>query len=92
MSDTKKEDARPILPTDRLYTSCPHCGGGVEVIRSEINCKIHRHLVMKDTGKQGNPHASQVVCEALVKANKVYGCGKPFWYDGLSPASVCEWI
>jgi hypothetical protein len=29
-----------------------------------------------------NPHASQKTCELWVQSGKVWGCGKPFIFDG----------
>jgi len=61
-----------------MFVSCPHCGGPVVVNEKDINCKIFRHAVHKNTLKPINPHASKEVCDRLVHANLVYGCCKPF--------------
>lgn len=59
-----------------LIFECPHCGGGIQILKSEINCGIFRHAIIKSTGKQVNPHLSKIECEKL--GNAVYGCSKPF--------------
>jgi hypothetical protein len=70
---------KPIQKYTDLYVfECPHCNNLVTVSIGEVNCGIFRHAVYKNTGKQVPPHSSQEKCEALIKANKVYGCGKPF--------------
>jgi len=63
---------------DKLIFQCPHCQDFVIVLKSELNCKIFRHAVYKDTYQPINPHASQAVCQQLLSSNKVYGCAKPF--------------
>lgn len=81
-----------------LIFDCPHCGGGVLVYKSEINCTIFRHgsMLTKTTigGKiknkmiQINPHTSKSRCDAYVK-NGLHGCGKPF---RLIKKSGDKWI
>jgi hypothetical protein len=46
---------------------------------------------MKATFQQINPHLPKSECEALVAANKIYGCGKPFRFDGVS-TTICDYI
>lgn len=59
-----------------LIITCPHCNDLISI--EELNCKIFRHGVMKDTGKQINPHASKIECNEYITNNLVYGCAKPF--------------
>lgn len=61
-----------------IITNCPHCKLIVVVNQKEINCAIFRHGVLKDTGKQIDPHSSKEICDCLAKEGKIYGCGKPF--------------
>jgi hypothetical protein len=35
--------------------TCPHCGDSVLI--EQINCRIFRHAVYKNTGEQMDPHA-----------------------------------
>lgn len=55
---------------------CPHCKD--LIIIEKLNCGIFRHGQYKNTGKQVGPHSSKEKCEALIKNNAIYGCGKPF--------------
>ena len=57
---------------------CPHCNLIIQVKKSEINCKIFRHAVLKSSGQQINPHSPKNYCDELIKNNLVYGCAKPF--------------
>lgn len=74
------------------YLICPHCGGLIDVKLTEIRCGIFRHAAMKDNSGPVDPHASQQVCEDLVAAGKIHGCGKPFQIDGQFKVSVCDYI
>jgi hypothetical protein len=65
----------------KLYVfQCPHCHDYVQV--SNINCKIFRHAVFKKTMLQIPPHSNKQVCDTLLAQGKVYGCAKPFIFDG----------
>jgi hypothetical protein len=55
---------------------CPHCKE--LIIIEELNCKIFRHGVFKETNLQINPHATKSECDYLIDNNLIYGCGKPF--------------
>ena len=73
--------------------SCPHCMEYIEIL--ELNCKIFRHGVFKNNGKQINPHASLNECMLLIKKELIYGCGKPFQIniiDGKMIVNKCEYI
>jgi hypothetical protein len=48
----------------------------IEVI--ELNCKIFRCGIYKDTFQQINPHMIKDDCDNLVKNNLIFGCSKPF--------------
>jgi hypothetical protein len=61
-----------------LYFACPHCGGGVVVLESEVNCRIFRHGVMRDGSGGVPPHAPREQCDAMVAGDAVYGCARPF--------------
>ena len=83
---------------DGLITvECPHCSLLIEVERKEINCGIFRHGIYKSNLKQIDPHASRYVCDELVKANLIFGCGKPFRLSrdpitGIYKAEICDYI
>ena len=61
---------------------CPYCNLLIQVKKNEIACKIFRHGFFKDKNQQVPPHASKEICDRLVEENKIYGCGKPFRFDG----------
>jgi len=75
------------------YFLCPHedCGLLIEVPKNEINCKIFRHAVYKDNLKPIHPHSDKITCEGLKNSNKVFGCGKPFIFDG-EKVEKCDYI
>lgn len=59
-----------------LIIICPYCSDCILI--QQLNCKIFRHGVYKDSGKQINPHMKKEKCDLLKNQNKIYGCGKPF--------------
>ena len=67
---------------------CPHCQENI--IIEKLNCKIFRHGVYKDSGKQINPHLNKNKCDKLIKANKIYGCGKPFRVNVIENKYIAE--
>ena len=50
-----------------IIISCPHCNDSVLIYNNELNCRIFRHAVYKQTGEQVNPHLDQQSCENLLK-------------------------
>lgn len=64
-----------------LYTfECPQCGGVVQV--DQINCQIFRHGVYKASNTPIPPHSTRVVCDSLLASGVIWGCGRPFLFDG----------
>ena len=61
-----------------LLKKCPHCQNIVYLPISELNCKIYRHGVYKETLKQIDPHMKKEECDRLAMEGLIYGCGKPF--------------
>uniref|UniRef100_A0A6C0B1Q1 Uncharacterized protein n=1 Tax=viral metagenome TaxID=1070528 RepID=A0A6C0B1Q1_9ZZZZ len=83
------------METDNKFivVTCPHCSELIVI--EQINCNIFRHGVMKDTGKQMDPHAPKEVCYQLKETDAIYGCGKPFSLvkkDDEFTANICEYI
>lgn len=75
------------------FINCPHCDIYVEVL--ELNCKIFRCGILKNTLKQIDPHLCKIECEKLVNNNEIYGCGKPFRVDIIDNeyiSYVCDYI
>lgn len=60
-----------------IYVECPHCTGIFIVSQSDINCRIFRHFVFKDTLQQLNPHAPKAECDRVVEESLGYGCARP---------------
>ena len=71
------------------YIECPHCKMYIEII--EINCGIFRHGCYKLNNENIPPHLSKIDCEKLVINGIIYGCGKPFKFDGKN-VTICEYI
>jgi len=69
--------------------TCPHCQG--PIIIEAINCGIFRHGIYRANGQQIPPHTPKVKCEQLIQQNLIWGCGKPFRYDGKT-ISKCDYI
>ena len=57
---------------------CPHCLNDITVYKNDLNCRIFRHGIYKDSYNQIDPHLSKILCDELVAKNKVIGCAKPF--------------
>ncbi len=76
---------------DIFYFECPHCNTLCQVPRSEIRCTIFRHAVYKDGMRFVPPHASKETCETWLKEGKVWGCAKPFKFDG-NKVEKCDYI
>lgn len=70
---------------------CPYCEGQIIVEKKDIKCKIFRHAVYKKTGRSIKPHTNEKKCQELVVQNKVYGCAKPFKFDGKT-VEICDYI
>lgn len=77
--------------TEIYYFECPHCGLLCEVPVVEIRCTIFRHAIFKDGMRYADPHAPKAQCEKWVADGLVYGCGKPFRFDGRT-VEVCDYI
>jgi hypothetical protein len=72
---------------------CPHCDE--YIIIEKLNCKIFRHGVYIDSGKQINPHMNKQKCDKLFSDNKIYGCGKPFKIvieNDIYKTIICDYI
>ena len=84
--------------TDQCYFFlCPHCLSGVQVMKNEVACKIFRHGAYRQPGfPQIPPHLPKPQCEALVRDEKIVGCGKPFMFvfgsNGQNYVKICEYL
>jgi len=69
---------------------CPHCSDPVQI--ESVQCGIFRHGAYKENAnRQIPPHASKEECDRLVANDLIYGCGKPFRFDGAI-VSQCNYI
>ena len=74
---------------------CPDCQDYIIVNVSEINCRIFRHGVFKNSNNQIDPHSPKIVCDKYVEENMIYGCGKPFclkFEDNKWYVDKCDYI
>lgn len=75
---------------NKFLVKCPHCNDYIEII--ELNCRIFRHGIMKNTGLQMDPHAHKEICDNLFNNNEIYGCGKPFMINEKLEVIICDYI
>lgn len=70
---------------------CPHCRGSIELLNTELACRILRHGTFKQSGAQIPQHLPEAMCNELVAQNKIWGCGKPIKIvqDTTSGQEVC---
>ena len=77
--------------TKIYYFPCPHCDMLCQVPENEIRCTIFRHAVFKDGMKFVPPHASKEECQKWLEKDIVWGCAKPFKFDGIK-VEKCDYI
>lgn len=70
---------------------CPHCNDEILIYKKNIKCEIFRHGVYRNNLKGINPHESKKECDRLFNENLIYGCGKPFKFDGTN-LSICDYL
>ena len=73
------------------FINCPHCGIDIEILKNEINCTIFRCGKYKLNGQQINPHLPKEECDRLKQNDLIWGCGKPFKFDGAI-LNICGYI
>jgi hypothetical protein len=76
---------------DSYYFNCPHCDLMIEVLKTQVNCTIFRCGKYKLNNEQLNPHAQKDLCDQLFKQDLIWGCGKPFKFDGIK-VEKCGYI
>lgn len=80
--------------TRMYYFECPHCHAMCQVHHDDIRCTIFRHAVWKagnDRHRFVPSHASQEECERWVREDAVWGCTKPFRFDGKR-VEICDYL
>ena len=80
-----------IKNDEMYYFQCPHCKIMCQVHKSDIRCTIFRHAVYKKDLSFVNPHATKEECDMWIQKREVYGCGKPFKFDG-EKVEICGYI
>ncbi len=75
-----------------MIIKCLHCNEKIEILESELNCRIFRHGVFKDTMEQIDPHGSKEYCDNLLVNNLIYGCGRPFRINLNNEVEICDYI
>ncbi len=85
-----------LIDNTYYHFLCPHCQVSIIVYKNELNCRIFRHAILKESYKQVDPHLSKEQCDLLYSNNKVFGCAKPFQIiidDKMQfIAQVCDYI
>ncbi|NDE13672.1 hypothetical protein EBZ80_01945 [bacterium] len=76
-----------------LILVCPHCGGMILIHRTDVRCRIFRHAVYRDSHEPIDPHTPRERCEALIRENKVFGCGRPFRLNEITDEpEICDYL
>ena len=78
-----------------IIVQCPNCYEFVVVKKSELNCKIFRHGILKSNYEQIDPHLPKEECDKLIKNDLIFGCGKPFKIledSNKYSAIICDYI
>ena len=70
---------------------CPHCSIQISIQKNELNCCIFRCGQYKSTGEPINPHMPKDECDRLHNNDLIYGCSRPFRFDG-NILSTCGYI
>ena len=74
-----------------FLSKCPHCNQEFEIV--ELNCRIFRCGILKQTYEQINPHLQKEICDMLVEKNLIFGCGKPFYINiKKNVTEICDYI
>ena len=57
---------------------------------NELNCKIFRCGVYKETGAIIHPHLPKKECDAIKEKDLIYGCSKPYKFVTIKDKSFME--
>ena len=60
--------------------NCPWCNIGIFI--DEVNCGKFICGVSRESWHQVNPHAPKQHCDELVRDGLIWGCGRPFKFEG----------
>ena len=67
-----------VIEDGLIFFECVKCGIGIIIPINELNCKIFRCGVYKDTNIPINPHTLKETCKQLVDQKLILGCGCAF--------------
>lgn len=73
-----------------MSIECPHCQQLIWI--EQLNCRIFRHGVFKNSYEQIPPHSSKQDCDNWSEQNLIYGCGKPFKIQEDGVVVICDYI
>lgn len=77
---------------DEVFSfNCPRCQIQIEVLMSQLNCRIFRCGVYKHNMEPINPHASLEECTSLLEQDVIYGCTQPFKILQDMTVVTCEY-
>ncbi len=89
-----------MLLDKMILVNCPHCNQLIEIV--ELNCCIFRCGIYRQNNEQIPPHLSKSECDRLAEQELIFGCGKPFRVEPISPseknndtthkAIICDYI
>lgn len=77
---------------DYLIISCPNCDQQICVFVNDLNCRVFRCGIYKDTFEQIPPHLDKLTCDFLACKKMIYGCSKPFKINNINVAEICDYI
>lgn len=82
-----------VLSEGRYYFRCPYasCRLLVQVPQDWVRCTIFRCGVFKHNGDSIDPHSSREICAELVRRQTIWGCGRPFRFNG-DHVELCGYI
>ena len=69
---------------ETYYFNCPHCDLLVAVPKIDIRCTRFCHGNLKSNNKHISPYTTKGESKLLLEKGLIYGCGKPFTFDGNS--------
>lgn len=85
-------DEDEIIDCDDFFKfRCPHCKINIVVMKNEINCKIFRCGQYMCDGRSIEPHLPKKSCDILRDGGEIYGCARPFMFDGKI-ITICDYI
>lgn len=76
MEQKQKQEKEQKQESIDFVIVCPHCKE--HILIEKLNCCIFRHGILKNNGKQIDPHSSKELCDFYIQKDLIFGCGNPF--------------